>query len=296
MDEVGKKLRSARIEKGYTLDDLQQITKIQKRYLNAIENGDYDQLPGDFYVRAFIKQYAETVGLNGQELLEEYQDDIPDPQPQEYQEESVENKKRDLHEETNTFSNWLRDNMGKLIIGVVVVIVIASLYFFAVHAANRRKTTIPDQSSDTVVSSSKKSSSKKEKSSSESSSQSESSESSQKSSSSSKKDELTVTAAEGSTNTFNVQNLPESDNTFTVGASDAAAWISVTPNSGSSWQGVLQAGGTHAVTIPDGTTSITLQSGNTPQTTVKINDKTVSLPTGSSVVQTFTFNIQAKTD
>ncbi|EPD00588.1 Xre-like DNA-binding protein, partial [Lacticaseibacillus paracasei subsp. paracasei Lpp227] len=35
--KLGKKLRDARIQKGYTIDDLQQITKIQKRYLIAIE-------------------------------------------------------------------------------------------------------------------------------------------------------------------------------------------------------------------------------------------------------------------
>ena len=77
MDEVGKKLREARIDKGYTIDDLQQITKIQKRYLIAIEEGNFDALPGDFYVRAFIKQYAETVGLDGQKLLDQYSDELP---------------------------------------------------------------------------------------------------------------------------------------------------------------------------------------------------------------------------
>ncbi len=81
MDEIGQKLRDARIEKGYTIDDLQQITKIQKRYLIAIEEGHFDALPGDFYVRAFIKQYADTVGLDGDELLTQFQQDIPEPQP-----------------------------------------------------------------------------------------------------------------------------------------------------------------------------------------------------------------------
>ena len=43
---VGKKLREAREKKGLTLDDLQQATKIQKRYLIAIEDEKFDELPG----------------------------------------------------------------------------------------------------------------------------------------------------------------------------------------------------------------------------------------------------------
>lgn len=71
LNEIGEKLKEARKAKGYTLDDLQQMTKIQKRYLIAIEEGNYDVMPGKFYARAFIKQYADTVGLNGDQLLEE---------------------------------------------------------------------------------------------------------------------------------------------------------------------------------------------------------------------------------
>ena len=69
MVQIGEILKSARLSKGYTLDDLQQMTKIQKRYLIAIEEGDYEIMPGNFYVRAFIKQYADTVGLDGDRLL-----------------------------------------------------------------------------------------------------------------------------------------------------------------------------------------------------------------------------------
>lgn len=64
MSELGQQLREARLQKGMSLDDVQEMTKIRKRYLEAIEAGDYKVLPGSFYVRAFIKTYAETVGLN----------------------------------------------------------------------------------------------------------------------------------------------------------------------------------------------------------------------------------------
>ncbi|UUX34568.1 helix-turn-helix domain-containing protein [Fundicoccus culcitae] len=76
MSELGNKLRDARIQKGYTLNTLQQMTKIQKKYLVAIEEGNFDEMPGNFYARAFVKQYADMVGLNGDELLETYQQEL----------------------------------------------------------------------------------------------------------------------------------------------------------------------------------------------------------------------------
>lgn len=79
MTELGARLKEARTAKGYSIEDLQEITKIQKRYLAGIEDGNYASMPGAFYVRAFIKQYAEAVGLNGDELLETYKSEIPSP-------------------------------------------------------------------------------------------------------------------------------------------------------------------------------------------------------------------------
>ena len=88
---IGKTLRDARIAKGFTIDDLQQTTKIQKRYLIAIEEERFDDLPGDFYVRAFIKQYADTVDLDGAELLNEFSNKLPNTKTQEYTDKVNEN-------------------------------------------------------------------------------------------------------------------------------------------------------------------------------------------------------------
>ncbi|PKR83585.1 helix-turn-helix domain-containing protein [Heyndrickxia camelliae] len=77
MTELGSRLKEARKAKGLSLDDLQEITKIQKRYLRGIEEGNYDSIPGKFYVRAFIKQYAEAVGLESEQIFEEFKSEVP---------------------------------------------------------------------------------------------------------------------------------------------------------------------------------------------------------------------------
>ncbi|MCD9023431.1 helix-turn-helix domain-containing protein [Cohnella silvisoli] len=79
MSDLGALLRKAREQRGYTLDDIQEYTKIRKRYLEAIETGDYKVLPGSFYVRAFVKTYAESVGLDAEEVLRLYHKELPQP-------------------------------------------------------------------------------------------------------------------------------------------------------------------------------------------------------------------------
>ncbi|WP_338048428.1 helix-turn-helix domain-containing protein [Peribacillus alkalitolerans] len=77
LTELGNRLREEREAKGLSLDDLQSMTKIQKRYLVGIEEGNYGMMPGKFYVRAFIKQYAEAIGLEPEEIFEQYKSEIP---------------------------------------------------------------------------------------------------------------------------------------------------------------------------------------------------------------------------
>ena len=71
MNDLGETLKDARIKKGYDIEDVHRITKIQKRYLEAIEAGNLDALPGHFYARAFVKSYAEAVGLDPGIVLEQ---------------------------------------------------------------------------------------------------------------------------------------------------------------------------------------------------------------------------------
>lgn len=70
-DGVGNKLRDARVRRKLSLHEVEEATKIRARYLQAIEDEDWDQLPGDTYARAFIRTYGGLLGLDGERLAEE---------------------------------------------------------------------------------------------------------------------------------------------------------------------------------------------------------------------------------
>ena len=70
---LGEKLRLAREEKGLTLADVAEQTRISSLYLEAIENDSYKILPGGIFNKGFVKSYAKFVGINEQEALMDYQ-------------------------------------------------------------------------------------------------------------------------------------------------------------------------------------------------------------------------------
>ncbi|MGM0549149.1 MAG: helix-turn-helix domain-containing protein [Bacillota bacterium] len=71
--ELGSLLKKAREEKGLSLADIQEETKIREKYLRAIEKNEFDLLPAKVYLKVFIKGYAREVGLDYQELLKKYE-------------------------------------------------------------------------------------------------------------------------------------------------------------------------------------------------------------------------------
>lgn len=156
--EIGKILRKAREDKGYTLDDLQQMTKIQKRYLIAIEDENFDELPGDFYVRAFIKQYANMVGLDGNELLKKYDDKLPKTKTEEYSDhlsQAVETRASQRKTVSGSVDK-VRNYMPTIIIACVIVLVLAAIWLTAIARNHRDSSTRIDNSSVSVSGESRK--------------------------------------------------------------------------------------------------------------------------------------------
>jgi cytoskeleton protein RodZ len=80
-DSVGNKLRDARNRHKLSLPEVEAETKIRSRYLQAIENEEWDQLPEATYTRAFIRTYGRFLGLDGDRLAEEQRRDSGGTRP-----------------------------------------------------------------------------------------------------------------------------------------------------------------------------------------------------------------------
>jgi cytoskeleton protein RodZ len=72
MPDIGSTLREARMHARIDISEIETETKIRAKYLRALENEEWDLLPGPTYVKSFLRTYADALGLDGKLLIEEY--------------------------------------------------------------------------------------------------------------------------------------------------------------------------------------------------------------------------------
>jgi hypothetical protein len=66
---LGATLQRARLDKGLTLEDAERVTRIPKKYLEALESEDYGRLPAPVYARGFLRSYSGYLGLEPNQLM-----------------------------------------------------------------------------------------------------------------------------------------------------------------------------------------------------------------------------------
>ncbi|KXG76906.1 Cytoskeleton protein RodZ [Fervidicola ferrireducens] len=127
--ELGDYLKNLRLKKNISLEEINQETKIRIKYLNAIEEGNFDAIPGgEVYLKGFLKNYAEAVGINSNEILKKYKE-ISAPKSQEFQQENTAVKKdrRLIIDEERPKSKVPK--IPLLLVGLVFVIALTTLSF-----------------------------------------------------------------------------------------------------------------------------------------------------------------------
>jgi hypothetical protein len=100
MFEIGNSLREARLRQGLEHAQVELATKIRAKYIRALEEEEFEVLPGSTYIKGFMRSYAEFLGLDGQLYVDEYNsrhvvegfDDMPQRRARSSQHRSIERK------------------------------------------------------------------------------------------------------------------------------------------------------------------------------------------------------------
>lgn len=123
---IGDRLRQARRKKNISINELQKQTKIQRRYLEAIERGAFDVLPGEYYVRSFIREYAAVVGEDGDYLVAVFdgKDSFEKEPPKRPEPEKVSGSRKAQHEETVRRRKTLTEYTPMVLLGLVALTII----------------------------------------------------------------------------------------------------------------------------------------------------------------------------
>jgi cytoskeleton protein RodZ len=82
MPEIGETLREARMRRRIDMTEVESATKIRGKYLRALENEEWDLLPGPTFVKTFLRTYAEYLDLDSRMLVEEYRQRYERPSTQ----------------------------------------------------------------------------------------------------------------------------------------------------------------------------------------------------------------------
>ena len=72
MSSIGNILRTERETQGRTLTEVSKAVYIKTKYLSALEEENFAVIPGEVYVKGFIRAYASYLGMDGEELVAQY--------------------------------------------------------------------------------------------------------------------------------------------------------------------------------------------------------------------------------
>lgn len=119
---LGERMKKIRSERRLSLNEISKSTKIQAKYLEYLENGEYLKLPADVYVKGFLKSYAAYAGVNEKALVKSYE------REQRIQKniKKIENKEKFI--EPLSLSKWAIT--PKIIIGLVIALFVFLGFFY----------------------------------------------------------------------------------------------------------------------------------------------------------------------
>ncbi|WP_373779815.1 helix-turn-helix domain-containing protein, partial [Jeotgalibaca porci] len=262
--------------------------KIQKRYLIAIEENRLDDLPGDFFVNAFIRQYADVVGVS---LKGEEQRHTQHAPVEGYTHESKEKVlptrselKRSSRETKFTYSNDSKSTLPTFLLVLMFLLILGAIWYYIFYMGDNNPAISEGNAPNQQMIQTQTESS-------------EGAESSVESEAEAPQPATVVTASteQTQTPTYSVTGL-ELPNTLSIEVDTTGnSWVLVTTEGDDPlFEGVIQGGSTQTIPLEEGMNKVFVRIGFLPSTTVKFGEATVEMPADyqTNQTQTLTFTIE----
>jgi cytoskeleton protein RodZ len=135
MADIGATLREARMRAKIDITEVETRTKIRAKYLRAIENEEWDLLPGEIYVKSFLRTYGDYLGLDSRMLVDEFKRRYDRPTDHELRPLTPPRARERERRRGSRLPPWV-------LIGAVLVVVVIVLYFVG-NSTNPKSTTTP---------------------------------------------------------------------------------------------------------------------------------------------------------
>ncbi|TYC47346.1 helix-turn-helix domain-containing protein [Leuconostoc litchii] len=279
-NQIGEQLKSARLEKKLSLDDIQGITKIQRRYLAAIEENNLSVLPGDFYVRAFIRQYALAVGLHPDELLGETKPvSISRMSDLSRAHRDNDGVVRAGIDKTQTARTHLVNFMPTIWLGMLIIVALVVIWFVLTHVGSSSQQSGSNDNISVSTSNVTKSSSK----------------ASSSSSSSTKTSQIDLGTPETNTSLqttiYNLSNQSTKKHTVVITAKNSGTTVKVNDASSNILLNETLSSGSKTVEIPTGTTAFNVQFSNVNNATLTVDGENVTVSGTTTSFWNVLFNL-----
>lgn len=141
MPEIGATLREARMRSRIDVSEIEAQTKIRARYLRALENEEWDLLPGPTFIKSFLRTYATALGLDGKALVEEYRLNYEHPGEQEIQPISAQRRRTRGGGEPSTGGGGGPSRGYMVTVGLIGLLIVVLLVGLLTRGSSPKKTS-----------------------------------------------------------------------------------------------------------------------------------------------------------
>jgi cytoskeletal protein RodZ len=117
VENFGSYLKHERELRGVPLEEIAEVTKVHIRFLEALENNDFDQLPGEVFIKGYIRSYAKVIGLDSEEMVTAYDENVGKDRKQELEDAHLESEK--IHSRKKNLAGYVIGGIG--LAGILVM-------------------------------------------------------------------------------------------------------------------------------------------------------------------------------